>query len=150
MSLSDYALSRSIKQAAAFFEVAGEVAERGIEMEQCDGYQRVSGIREGFEPSEQWKEAVWDFYVAISHAVKRAIEVHYAYEGDGYSFDSGEIRAWVEAKNGDKLEPWGWVHRAILLMNHARRINDVQTDMGDPEFHLIKQALRQKIEGAAQ
>lgn len=149
MSLSDYALSRSIKQAAAFFEVAGEVAERGVEVEQCDGYQRVSGIREDFEPSEQWKEAVWRFYAALSQAVRAAIEDN-EIDSDGCAFDSGEIRAWREALEGDKLEPWGWVHRTILLMNHARRINDVQTGMGDPEFHLIKQVLQQKIEGAAQ
>ena len=141
MSLEYFALARSIKPAAAFFEVAGEVAERGVEVEQCDGYQKVVGLRDDYQPSEEWQQAVFAFYCAISGSVRHALE-----DTDHEGFDSGEVRVWQQALAGDKFEPWGWVHRVILLMNHARHINDTPTNMGDPEFDLMARVIQQKIE----
>lgn len=141
MSLGYFALARSIKPAAAFFEVAAEVGERGVEVEQCDGYQKVVGLREGYQPSEEWQQAVFAFYCAVSGSVRYALE-----DIDHEGFDSGEVQAWREALRGERFEPWGWVHRVIQLMNHARRINEAPTDMGDPEFDLMARVIRQKIE----
>lgn len=59
MTLSYFALARSIKPAAAFLEVAAEVREHGVEIEHCGGYQKVVGLREGYEPSDEWKDAVF-------------------------------------------------------------------------------------------
>lgn len=140
MALSYFALARSMKPAAAFFEVAAEVSEHGVEIEQCDGYQKVIGLREGYEPSDEWKEAVFAFYCAVSGSVRYALN-----ETEHEDFDTAEVRAWREAEAVDKFESWGWVHRVIQLMNHARRINDAPTDMGDPEFDLTKRVIHQKI-----
>ncbi|MDX5979557.1 hypothetical protein [Vreelandella alkaliphila] len=141
MSLGYFALARSIKPAAAFFEVAGEVGERGVEVEQCDGHQKVVGLREGYQPSDEWQQAVFAFYCAVSSSVRYALE-----DTDHEGFDSGEVQAWREAFRGGRFEPWGWVHRVIQLMNHARRINNAPTDMGDPEFDLMARVIQQKIE----
>lgn len=140
MSLSYFALARSMKPAVAFFEVAAEVGEHGVEIEQCDGFQKVNGLRDGYEPSTEWKEAVFAFYCAVSSSVRYALE-DIQHEG----FDSGEVHAWRKALRGERFEPWGWVHRVIQLMNHARRINDAPADMGDPEFDLMKRVIQQKI-----
>ena len=140
MSLATYALARSIQPAADFFAVASEVRDKGVEIEQRDGYSQVIGLRDDYQPSEAWTRAMLKFYFSIASAIQDAI--------DDPDFDAepvAEVDKWKEVYQEDLIANFGWIHRIILIINFARRVNDAPTDMGDPEFDLMKRVIQQKM-----
>lgn len=133
--LVDRALARSIPAAAVFFKVADEPRAYMTKTHYVENSYLV-GISGDYVPSDEWKAAVVAFYKSLSREILRELQ---AVENSERLLDGSEM-AWKVSRE-EPFEPWGWVHRVILVMNYARRINGQEPDLGDPEFSLMMSAI---------
>lgn len=131
-AISDYAISRSIRSAARYFDAAldldGELVVRD---------QILVGFREGFSATPAYEAAAVAFYDAVSVGIQKALHLDLA---------DDSASAWNEALDRDIWERGGWVHRVILVMLAAREHNDGRL-LGDVEFELIRHAIERRARG---
>jgi len=127
MSISDFALARSIKQAAAYFEAANELGQAYYV---DDG---VLKMQADFQPSADYNAAAVEFGFAIWNAVQEALDTT---DGDVHFDESG----WREAIG----DPSMFCHRVANTALWAHRINAAGM-ADDNEHRLFTTALKSQV-----
>lgn len=132
-SVTNYAVSSSIRKAAAYLEV-GELLDADQLAKAGDSL--VMRFDKEFVPPKKWVAAVTALYSSMSYHIEEVIRHSFEFE----LVRDDDVNGWLKPWNEDHFKPHGWVHRIANSMMALRRQDS--GDLGDFEHDLIMRAVR--------
>lgn len=140
MFIEDYAIARSVPEAARYLNACDELHAALI-----DGGDKIARFDRDWRPSEEYREAVLGLYLKLSSEISDALDMfRYGTHEDGIeplSFaQESSFEAWAAVRENSgpaQLAKYGWVHRVSNVITEIVRRGNAKVCLGDFETILI-------------